>query len=195
ASASYSTVIFVHAATTLTPSRGIAFAGTTNNGILLDNGSVTLTIRLTVANPSSRPLVFTSVAYKGWIEDLPAEAGLPNLGRTDNVFQNETGVHQFFRVFAGSPSIDPPVPLPPHDTGTVNLSFRITRSSDAARFAALQNITQYAAHVRGNGTAIPWIHWVSLVLTLTDVPTLTPTAGPYLVSLTRVVLEEGPNLG
>jgi hypothetical protein len=194
ASASYSTVIFAHTAASLTASRAVTFSGTTGAGVLLNNGSVNLTIRLTVSNPSSRVLTFTSIAYKAWIEDLPAEAGLPNLGRSDNIFQNQTGTHYFFRAFAGSMDIAP-VPVPAYGAGTEAVSFILSRVSDVARFTAVQNISQYAAQVRGSGVSMPWIHWVSLVLTLRDLPSPTATSNPYLVALTRIVIEEGPNLG
>ena len=91
------------------------------------------------------------------------ERGLPNLGRTDQVVDNETGTHYFFKAYLGSLSVLP-VPIPPKGTATLTRSFVLTRSSDAARFGAVQNITEYAAQVRGNGTVMPWLHWVQLVV-------------------------------
>jgi len=193
-SASYSSVLLAHTSVELTPSRTVSFTGTTSTGVLLASGSVNLTIRLTVTNPSARSLAFSSIAYKSWIEDLPREAGLPNLGRTDEVVFNGTGPQYFFKAFLGSVDV-PPVPVPPGGTGTVMLSFILTRNSDAARFGAVQNITQYAAQVRGNGTVMPWIHWVQLAVDVRDLPVPGPDANPFLSSLIRIVLEEGPNLG
>ena len=80
-------------------------------------------------------------------------------------------------------------------TMTLTVSFVLTRSSDAARFGAVQNITEYAAQVRGNGTIMPWLHWVQLVVEVRDLPTPGPDANVFLSSLIRIVLEEGPNLG
>jgi len=163
-------------------------------GALLATGSVNLTIRLTVTNPSARSLALSSIAYKAWIEDLPREAGLPNLGRTDEVVFNGTGPQYFFKAFLGSVDV-PPVPIPPRGTGMATLSFVLTRNSDAFRFGVVQNITEYAAQVRGNGTVMPWIHWVQLVVEVRDLPVPAPDANVFLSSLIRIVLEEGPNLG
>jgi len=193
-SASYSSVILAHTSVELAPSRTVSFTGTTATGALLSSGSVNLTMTLTVTNPSSRGLALTSFAYKSWIEDLPMERGLPTLGRTDQVLDNETGTHYFFTAYLGSLNVLP-VPIPPKGTGTLTVSFVLTRSSDAARFGAVQNITEYAAQVRGNGTIMPWLHWVQLVVEVRDLPTPGPDANVFLSSLIRIVLEEGPNLG
>jgi hypothetical protein len=194
ASASYSSVLLAHTSVALTPSRTVTFTGTTTTGALLPGGSVNVTMTLSVTNPSSRSLALVSFAYKSWIEDLPMEAGLPNLGRTDQIFDNETGRHYFFRAFLGSVDVVP-VPVPPKGSGTVTMSFVLTLASAAARYGAVQNITEYAAQVRGNGTVMPWLHWVQLVVEVRDLPTPGPDANPFLSSLTRIVLEEGPNLG
>ena len=193
-SATYSSVLLTHTSVELTPSRTVSFTGTTSMGALLASGSVNLTIRLTVTNPSARSLSFSSIAYKAWIEDLPREAGLPNLTRTDQVVFNGTGPQYYFKAFLGSVDV-PPVPVPPGGIGTATLSFVLTQSSDAARFAAVQNITQYAAQVRGNGTVMPWIHWVQLAVDVRDLPVPAPDANPFLSALIRIVLEDGPNLG
>jgi len=193
-SASYSSVVLAHTSVELTPSRTVSFTGTTSMGALLATGSVNLTIRLTVTNPSARSLALSSIAYKAWIEDLPREAGLPNLGRTDEVVFNGTGPQYFFKAFLGSVDV-PPVPIPPRGTGMATLSFVLTRNSDAFRFGVVQNITEYAAQVRGNGTVMPWIHWVQLVVEVRDLPVPAPDANVFLSSLIRIVLEEGPNLG
>src|SRR5207249_520961 len=91
--ASYSSVILAHTSVELAPSRTVSFTGTTATGALLATGAVNLTMTLTVTNPSSRSLALTSIAYKSWIEDLPMERGLPNLGRTDQAFDHETRTH------------------------------------------------------------------------------------------------------
>lgn len=193
-SASYSSVILAHTSVELTPSRSVLFTGTTSMGALLASGSVNLTMRLTVTNPSARSLALTSIAYKSWIEDLPREA-LPNINRTDEVVRDASGRPlYFFKAFLGSLDV-PPVPIPPRGTATETLSFVLTRNSDAFRFGAVQNITEYAAQVRGNGTVMPWIHWVQLVVEVRDLPAPGPDANPFLSSLIRIVLEEGPNLG
>jgi hypothetical protein len=194
ASVSYSTLILAHAAVGLTSSRTVGFTGMPAGGGLSDTGSVNLTLTLAVRNPSPRPLAFASLAYKAWIEDLPMEAGLPNLGRTDNVLTNGTGTYFFFMALLGSSSVTP-TPIPPTGSGTLTLSFVLSRTSDAARFRAVQNITEFAAHVRGNGAASSWVHWVEVVVAIRDLPTPSPSASPFLGSLTRIILREGYNLG
>jgi hypothetical protein len=194
ASVSYSTVILAHAAVGLTSSRTVVFTGMPAGGGLSDSGSVNLTLTLVVRNPSPRSLAIASLAYKAWIEDLPREAGLSNLGRTDNVLTNGTGTHYFFMALLGSSDVTP-VLIPPIGTGTLVLSFVLSRASDAARFRAVQNITDFASHVRGNGAAVPWVHWVEVVVAIRDLPTPSPSANPFLLSLIRIVLQEGDNLG
>jgi len=194
ASSSYSSVLYAHTVVEFTPSRTIAFTGTTSAGVLRDDGSVNLTMRLAIANPSSRLLAFSSIAYKSWIEDLPAEAGLPNLNRTDTVVVDETGVHQLFKAFERSLDVEP-VRIAAGGTGTATLSFVLTLASDVSRFRAVQNITAYTAQVRGNGTAMPWIHWVEVLVEVRDLPAAGPSDNPFLSSLTRIVIDEGPNLG
>ncbi len=193
-SASYSSVILAHTSVELTPSRTVSFRGTTSAGALLANGSVNLTVTLTVLNPSSRSLALSSIAYKSWIEDLPMETGHAILSRTDEVVTNETGTYYFFKAFLGSLDVVP-VPIPPRGSGTVALSFVLTRNSDAPRFGVVQEITAYAAQVRGNGTVMPWVHWVQVAVDVRDLPAPGPDANPFLSSLIRIVLEDGPNLG
>jgi len=194
ASVGYSSLILAHASVGITSSRTVAFTGMPAGGGLSDSGSVNLTLTLAVRNPSPRSLAYASLAYKAWIEDLPMEAGLPNLGRTDNVLTNATGTHHFFIALLGSTDVTP-TPIPPAGTGTLSLSFVLTRANDMARFRAVQNITEFAAHVRGNGAAAPWVHWIEVVVAVRDLPTPSPSANPFLTALIRIVLEEGDNLG
>ncbi len=194
AAAGYSGVLLAQTVAVLTPEQSVAFQGTNATGVLQDNGSVTLTLRLTVTNPSDRLLAFSSIAYKSWVEDLPAEAGLMNLGRSDNILVNETGTHSFFKAFLGSFDVTP-VLIPAHGSQSVQFRFNLTLASAAARFRAVQNITAYASQVRGDGTGMPWVHWVLVALTFQDLPRPSATSGEYLTNLTRIVFEEGPNLG
>lgn len=194
ASVSYSTLILAHAAVGLSSSRTVAYAGMPAGGGLSDSGSVNLTLTLVVTNPSPRSLALASFAYKAWIEDLPMKAGLPNLGRTDDVLTNGTGTHYFFKALFRTSDVTP-VPIPPSGSGTLTLSFVLSRASDSTRFRAVQNITEFAAHVRGNGASVPWVHWVEVVVAIRDLPPPSPSANPFLSSLIRIVLDEGENLG
>src|SRR5437016_12477404 len=143
-SASYSSVIHAHTSVELAPSRTVSFTGTTATGALLATGAVNLTMKLTVTNPSSRSRALTSIAYKSWIEDLPMERGLANLGRTDQVLDNETGTHYFFKAYLRSLSVLP-VAIPPGGTAPLTMSVVLTRSPDAPRFRVLQNRDAHAA--------------------------------------------------
>jgi hypothetical protein len=194
ASVSYSNVILAHAAVGFTSARGIAFTGMPAGSGLSDGGSVNLTLKLEVRNPSPRSLAVVSFTYKAWIEDLPMEAGLPNLGRTDNTLTNGTGTHRFFKALFDSSDVTP-VPIPPMGNGTVRLSFVLNLASDVTRFRAVQNITEFAAHVRGNGASVSWVHWIEVVVMIRDLPAPSPSANPFLGNLIRIVLEEGDNLG
>lgn len=194
AAAGYAGVIRAHTVVLLAPERTVTWSGTSLDGVLLSNGTVAVHLRLTVTNPSERVLAVSSIAYKSWIEDLPAEAGLPNLGRSDNVLVNLTGTYLFFMAFLGSFDVTP-VTVPAHGTATVAFTFNLTRLSDAARFQAVQNITAYASSALGDGTRAPWLHWVSVTLVFRDLPPPSATTSGYLTDLTRIVLTEGPNLG
>lgn len=194
ASLAYSSVIVAHAGVSIQSSHVIMFRGTTASGVLLDTGEVGFTLRLTAVNPSSHLLAFGTVAYRVWIEDLPAEAGLPNLGRQDNVLTNESGTHLFFAAFLGSREVDSPR-IPAHGNATLSLDFALNRGADRARFAVVQNITEYAAKVRGNGTDVPWVRWDLVSLSILDLPTPDSAVDVYLAEMGRIVVEEGLNLG
>ncbi len=120
------------------------------------------------------------------------EAGLPNLGRT-SVLTNRSGTRYFFNALLGSSDVTP-VPIQPAATATLTVSYVLSRTSDAARFRAVQNITEYAAHVRGNGAAAPWVHWVEVLIVIRDLPTPSPSANPFLSSVTRIVRQDGDSL-
>lgn len=192
-SASYSNVLLARTGVSLVPSQSIVFTNTSAAGALLDGGSVTLTLRLTVSNPSGQRLRFTSIAYKSWIEDLPSEAGIVT-NRPDDLLTNATGTHRFYLAFLDSVDVDAPT-VPGYGTSTLTLAYNLNRSSDSERFAAVQNITEFAANTRGSGTVSPWVHWVLLTLTLIDLPPPSATAAQDLTNMARVVIQEGPNLG
>lgn len=192
ASLAYSSVIVAHAGVSLRSSHVVAFRGTTTSGVLLDTGEVGFTLRLTAVNPSSHVLSFGTVAYKAWIEDLPAEAGAANTTR-DNTFVNETGTHRIFLAFLGSREVDSPR-IPAYGNATLTLNFALNRSADPARFAVVRNITEYAANVqRINGTDVPWVRWDLVSLSILDLPTPDSAVDVYLAEIGRIVFEEGRN--
>jgi len=190
----YGGVAQAHALTSMGLGYEVTFTGTNATGVLGDAGTVTGTLRITVVNPSPRVLDFDSVSYKAWIEDLPAEAGLTNLGRTDQALVNETGTHLFYMAFYGSLEVSP-VPIPAGGQSTLPLALNLTRVSGPAAFAALQNITAYAAAVRGSADGIPWTVWVQLGLPIEGVPTPDFAAPTYQFEVGRVVISGGVDLG
>ena len=131
---------------------------------------------------------------EAWIEDLPAEAGIAGLGRSDQVLVNETGTHLFFLAFSGSLNV-PPSPVPAGGEATLPLVLNLTQSSDPTAFAAVQNITSYAAAVRGDAWGIPWTVWVQRALPIEGVPPASLSAATYLFDVGRVVISGGTNLG
>lgn len=190
----YGSVAQAHALTTVTPQFSANVSGASPSGVLGDGDVLTGTLRITVTNPSPRVLDFDSVSYKAWIEDLPAEAGLAGLGRSDQVLVNETGTHLFFLAFSGSLNV-PPSPVPAGGEATLPLVLNLTQSSDPTAFAAVQNITSYAAAVRGDAWGIPWTVWVQLALPIEGVPPASLSAATYLFDVGRVVISGGTNLG
>lgn len=189
--AGYTAIIYARTTVSLSAAPDVTWSGTSSTGVLLPNGTVTAHLVLTVSNPSDRVLALTSVAHRSWIEDLPAEAGL--VTRADSILTNATGTHRFYSAFLGSFGVTD-VLVPAHASRTITYLFNLTAAS-VQEFLAVQNITAYASHVLGSGTAAPWIHWVEIALVLQDVPPPSPSAGEYLPDVVRIVLQEGLNIG
>jgi hypothetical protein len=123
------------------------------------------------------------------------EAGLQGLGRTDVTVVNATGnPEKYFRAFRGTTEVRF-VPVPAAGKASLNVTFSLSRAPFVAEFLAVQNITAYAASVRGTASGIPWLLWVQLVLYITGVPEPVESAPTYQLSLTRVILEWGVDLG
>src|SRR5512136_1782823 len=146
--ATFTSVADAHARTTLSIRSSVAFSGVSSSGLLEDNGNVTFTIYFTVDDPTSRSLSFFTVGYKVWLEDKPAEAQLPGITRTpaDVRVTNASGTYLFFPAFQGSKQTDP-FPIPAHGNATMPFPRVLNASEDAGRFAAVQNITEYAVNV------------------------------------------------
>ena len=181
-----------------TPSLAASFepryVGTASNGSLLDNGTVVLTVRWTVTNPSPRALTFDAVSYKAWIEDLPAEAGLSNLGRTDILVTNASGAHLLYLAYFDSVGVSP-ASVPAGGQATQALEFSLSKSNRPAFFAAVRNITEYAGSVRGNSSGIPWFGWTEITLRIDGVPEPPSSSAIYEFTLGRVILAAGVNYG
>jgi hypothetical protein len=166
-------------------------------GLLTNSSNVTFTIYLSVDDPSSRSLSFFTIGYRVWLEDGPAEAGLGGLIRAppDIVHTNATGAHKFFRAFDGSVQTDP-YPVPARGNATFPFTLNLTRTTNAGRFAVVQNITEYAVNVLGGTSHIVWNVWVLVSLNIGGIPAPTSvSAAPYFASISRVEFSSGVDFG
>jgi len=188
---SYTSVIVAHATVYLEDPRiSVALEGVDPDGILADNGTLTVTLQIPVMNPSDRSLHLRQVVYCGWIEDLPLEKGLNDSRRNSDARLAVNGsVRYFYPVFCPATS-SPTDSVPARGNTTISLSYVLRRTDNPSAFAAVRNITEYAAHVLKSAVASPWNHWVQVVLSIDGVPPATsPTAGTYLLKvhlITRV---------
>ena len=194
---SFASVAAVHARTTLSVRSSAAFEGTSASGLLLDNGSVTLTIYFDVSNPTSRSLSFFTVGYKVWLEDAPAEAHVSGITRNpvDVAVMNESGTFLFFQAFEGSIQTRP-FPVPANEDTTMPFPLNLTRTTDPSRFAAVQNITNYALNVHGTTSGLVWNVWVVVNLDIGGIPA--PSlgfGGEYFTAISRVQFIEGADFG
>lgn len=192
----YVSVAQAHALPSLGVLRQMDFQGLDASGNLTENSSVAFRLTLEVTNPSPRFLTFEQLVYKAWIGDGPMDAGLTGLGRTDDVLANATGVHHFFLAFIGAMALSPQH-VPARSNGTMSVpSFTLSKATNAGSFGAVRNITAFA---RAHGqalSALPWNVWVFVSLTIDGVPSPTsPSAADYLRDDTRVILQEGSDLG
>jgi len=195
--ASFASVADAHASTSLSVSSAVIYRGLSPAGLLTDNGTVAFTIYLSVEDPSSRSLSFFTIGYKVWLEDGPAEAGLSGISRTppDVTHTNATGAHKFFRAFDGSVQTDP-YPVPARGNATFPFTLNLTRTTNAARFAAVQNITEYAVNVLGSTSHIVWNVWVLVNLNIGGIPApASVSAAPYFSAISRVQFIAGVDFG
>ncbi len=180
--ANYVSVAQVHVDTSFYPTDSVAYAAST----------VGFTLHLAVSNPSSRTLLFDTIGYKVWIEDLPVEAGVASHRSGEVPGPNGT---TYFPVFTGSIQVAP-APVPPGANATYLFTLNLTAGSDPYAFGAVSNITAYAQAHLGGPAAIPWIFWTSVTLDIDGVPP--PAAyspADYLLNLGRIALEGGQDLG
>ncbi len=135
------------------------------------------------------------LAFSEWVEDGPAEAGLNESRRLADAHVVEAnGTRYFFRVFGESREVAEN-PVPPRTASTYTFTYLISRATDAARFAALRNITDFATSTAGNVSALTWNFWVRLTLLIDGVPPASsPTAASYLRTIGRIDQEVGLNL-
>ncbi len=192
--ANYASLAQAHALPSLAATASFRFTGLDATGNLSENGSVVFSLTATVTNPSSRVLRFEQLIYSAWIEDGPTEAGIPNLGRSDETLTNATGTHQFFLAFIGPVGLNPQ-PVPVGGNGSVVLTLTLTKAAGLAEFEAIQNITAYARAHGAAPSAIPWnvYTWVSLTIDGVPLPSSASSAD-YLRDNARVILQTGNDL-
>lgn len=193
----FASVADAHARTSLSVRSSVAFADVSPSGLLTDNGTVSFTIFFTVDDPTSRSLSFFTVGYKVWLEDKPAEAQLGGITRTpaDVRVTNASGTYLFFPAFQGSIQTDP-FPIPAHGNATMPFPLSLNKSTDAGRFTAVQNITEYAVNVLGGASRMVWNVWVLVNLDIGDIPApASVSQASYFSAISRVQFTEGVDFG
>ncbi len=192
---SYVSIVVAQATVSFDPTPTLTFQGTESNGSLAPDGSLTISLGIRVDNPSARTLHLQLLAFSEWVEDGPAEAGLNESRRlADARVVGANGTRYFFRLFGESREVAEN-PVPPGTAASYTFTFLISRATDAARFAALRNITDFWVSTAGNISAVTWNFWVRLTLVIDGVPPASsPTAAPYLRTIGRIDREEGFNL-
>lgn len=190
--ANYTSVVLAQSMVYVVPKYAVTWTGTNPDGSLTESGTVTVSMTLTVENPSPRSLRIGLLAYSGWVEDGPAEAGL-NVTRqvADDRLIGPSGTRYFMRVFGESTEVSSE-PVPAGRNATYRFIYTLTHAANPSRFEALRNITEYAS-----AAAIPveWNHWLRIQLTIDGVPPASsPTAAPYLFTIDIVEREVGRNL-
>jgi len=192
----YSSVVVAHATVYIVPSYTLELSGSNPNGTLTANGSVTIRASIKVENPSPRTVHLHLVAYQGWIEDLPGEAGIVAVRSPPDVpYSDTTGTRLFYPAFTDSREVDGD-PIPPLGNGTVVLSYVMTASGDPRAFDVVRNITDYAVGIGGSPAEIPWNHWVRVQIDIEGVPEATsPTAAAHVRTLRRIERQDGVYLG
>jgi len=192
---SYVSIVVAQATVSFDATPTLMFQGTESNGSLAPDGSLTISLGIRVDNPSARTLHLQLLAFSEWVEDGPAEAGLNESRRlADARVVEANGTRYFFRVFGESREVAEN-PVPSRTASTYTFTFLISRATDAARFAALRNITDFGTSTAGNISALTWNFWVRLTLLIDGVPPASsPTAASYLRTIGRIDQEVGLNL-
>ena len=190
--ANFVSVSQVHASASVEATASVGYLGLASNGTLPNNGTARAWINVTVVNPGPRALVFDTVIYKLWIEDLPHEAGFAVFRKDVPVpTANGTGLRWLFTAYAGS-NTSSAVIVPAFGKGTVPLRLDLTEQIDLRAFVAVQNITGFAVSKGVSATAVPWELFILTSLWIDGVPQPTsPTAPIYQIAVGRLVLQQG----
>jgi len=193
--ANFTSIVQAKASIYVVPRFTVTFAGIGSDSRVGPDGSVTVRVTAGVENPSSRGLHIYLVAFSGWIRDGPAEAGLNETRRLgDDRLTGTEGEMRFFRVFGTSsePSLDP---IPARGNQTFTFDFTMSAATDASRFAAVRNVTDFAVSKGGDAATVPWNQFLYLVFTIDGVPEAnSPSAPNYLRDIRRIEREIGVNI-
>lgn len=192
---SYTDIVIAQTGVSVVPRYAIAYRDTNPDGSLSSNSTITASVSLTVENPSSRTVRLRFVAYSGWMEDAPVEAGLnESRRRTDDILVTDSGTRYFARIFGEAADIEP-LPVPPSGNVTFTFSYNVSRPDDPTTFDAAWNITGYAIATSGNLGGIVWNHWVLVRLSIDGVPQGdSPSAPLYLRTIGLIDRQVGLNL-
>ena len=188
--ANFVSVAQVHGSASVKATASVGYLGLASDGTLPNNGTARAWVNVTVVNPGPRALVFDTVIYKLWIEDLPHEAGFA-VPRKDVPVANGTAVRWLFDAYSGS-NTSSAVFVPAFGSGTVPLRLDLTEQIDLRAFVAVQNITDFAVSKGVSATAVPWELFILTSLWIDGVPQPTsPTAPIYQIAVGRLVLQQG----
>jgi len=190
--ANFVSVSQVHASASVEATSSVGYLGLASDGTLPNNGTARAWVNVTVLNPGPKALVFDTVIYKLWIEDLPHEAGFA-VPRTDVPVPNAngTGGRWLFTAYSGS-NTSSAVVVPAFGKGTVPLRLDLREQIDLRAFVAVQNITGFAVSKGASATAVPWELFILTSLWIDGVPQPTsPTAPIYQIAVGRLVLQQG----
>ncbi len=179
----------------LNVAHAVHLEGTAPSGDLLANGTVNFTFLFTVDNPSPRDLAFDTVAYKVWIEDVPAEAKIPvSPAREDVSVTNGSQTQLFYLAYIQSHQVSP-YRVPAGGNATLVYPLLLNESSDSTSFRVVQNITDYVVSTGGKVGSIAWNAWVLVSLDVLGVPAASsPNTADYLLNVNRIVFTWGDDL-
>lgn len=173
----------------------VTFSVSKSDGTPAANSTVAVHVALVAVNPSDRSVTLEQVSYCGWIEDLPAEAGLNTTrASVDAHLSTPNGTNLYFPV-ACLPTRPVSVAVGAHGNATFPMEYAFNATTPSV-FAALRNITSYGVRVLGSADAVPWDHWAQALFVIDGVPPATsPTAGTYILKIHLIFREVGIYLG
>lgn len=176
----YASVTQAHANSDLETTYSVIVQGTDSRGVLLENGSVRLSVRLVATNPSPVVLDFQSIIVKAWMANASTASGL---------------YLAFFPSFDVSTLPSPPAPVAARGSGTLDLNFTLNKAVDPARFEVVREIQSAVANETGTALGIRWYLYTLITLRVEGILDPVASAGTYELNLNRVILTWGQDLG